>query len=83
MCCRLKERETEAIVLGQKLQLQTEELAQLQQNFQTENTSAEMLQQAHADLVSMCVPVCDIYTLVPLPSCVTLLPVYCLCYRIL
>ena len=41
----------EAIVLGQKLHLQTEELTQLQQKSQVDITSAEMLQQAHADLV--------------------------------
>jgi len=46
----------EAIVLGQKLHLQTEELTQLQQKSQADITSAEMLQQAHADLV--CVVYC-------------------------
>ena len=50
---RLKEREMEAIVLGQKLQLQAEEMAQLQQKQQQKNdpTAAELLQQAQADLV--------------------------------
>ena len=57
----------EAIVLGQKLQLQAEEMAQLQQKQQQKNdpTAAELLQQAQADLVLsvivvllLCVYVC-------------------------
>ena len=52
----------EAIVLGQKLQLQAEELSQLQLKQQQINdpTATELLQQAQADLViiSVCVCVC-------------------------
>jgi len=57
-CVRLREREMEAIVLGQKLQLQAEELAQLQLKQQNNDpTATELLQQAQADLVriSLCV----------------------------
>ena len=62
-CVRLREREMEAIVLGQKLQLQAEELAQLQLKQQNNDpTATELLQQAQADLVfnylCLCVHLC-------------------------